>query len=69
MQRETLLLKIKVQVDMQFSTREEAAEFLGISGAHLSRVIAGKHSRIPESILKWLGYEEHLKPTYSKIRS
>jgi DNA-binding Xre family transcriptional regulator len=68
MHRDTILSKIKVQVDLQFDTREEAAAAIGISGAHLSRIIKGKHKRIHPAVLKWIGYDEHAVYTYSKIK-
>jgi len=68
MHRETLLAKIKVQVDLQFKTKTEAAAKLDMSVTHLNRVIDGEVQRIPPSILEWLGYDEHAVYTYSKIK-
>ena len=48
------LLKARLEEHIHGRTREQAAEFLGISMTGLYKILAGKR-RPPDRILDWLG--------------
>lgn len=64
--KEDLLKQISHEIRVKFSTKGEAAEFFGISRTHLHRVLSEGHE-IPDSMLKWVGYEKKTIVIYQQI--
>lgn len=67
MHRNTLIDKIRKQIDGEFSTHKEAAEHFGITNVWLSKILNSEVTPIPSSILDWAGYEAHTVTTYHKM--
>lgn len=64
--KEELVKQLKREIAVEFDTKKEAAEFFGISAPHLYRVLSQEHE-IPDSMLKWIGYEKKTIVVYQKI--
>ena len=67
MTKDQLLKKISNEIFKGFQSKKEAAEKFGITQVKLSQVLSGEAVKIPNSILKWVGYELD-EPKYVKIK-
>jgi predicted XRE-type DNA-binding protein len=64
MQKETVLERIKLKIDKEFSSQADAADFFGVTQANLSLAINGKRKEIPDYLLNWAGYMKTTTTTY-----
>lgn len=64
MQKETVLDRIKLKVEKEFSNQMDAADFFGVTPANFSLAINGHRKEIPDYLLHWAGYEKTTTTTY-----
>lgn len=69
MHRNTLIQKIRKQIDCDFATHKEAAQHFGITNVWLSQVLNSETLPIPDAVLDWVGYEGLTVTTYHKKRA